>query len=138
MQSGTPFATDLPKYGRIAPNTAKQRRSGFESPRSSSAPNSVPNATLTSKTGSLSLAEEQTSACFMFLPVQFGDLVVSALVDFGAMHNFFEASLLPKLRGSASFVSIVPWKLQVTLADRVWCRQFCWLLRSQRWWMTRK
>ena len=74
----------------------------------------------------------------MFLPVQFGDLVVSALFDYGAMHNFFAASFLPKLQGSASFVSIVPWKFQVTLADRVWFRQFYWLLWPQRWWITRE
>ena len=50
--------------------------------------------------------------------MQFSDLVVSALVDSGAMHNFFATSLLPKLQGSPSFVSIVPWQFQATLEDR--------------------
>ena len=77
----------------------------------------MPNATPTPQTGSLSLVDEQTSAPFVFLPVQFGDLAVSALVDSGAMHNFLAASLLPKLRDSPSFVSIVPCQLQVTLVD---------------------
>ena len=76
----------------------------------------MPNATPTPQTGSLSLVDEQTSAPFVFLPVQFGDLAVSALVDSGAMHNFLAASLLPKLRDSPSFV---PCQLQVTLADGV-------------------
>ena len=57
----------------------------------------MPNATPTPQTGSLRLVNEQTSAHFVFLPVKFGDLVVSALVDSGAMHNFLATSLLPKL-----------------------------------------
>ena len=40
------------------------------------------------------------------------------LVDSGAMYNFLEASLLPKLCDSLSFVSIFSCQLQVTLADR--------------------
>ena len=47
--------------------------------------------------------------------MQFGDL--AALVYSGAIHNFFAASLLPKLRDSPSFVSIVLCQLQATLAD---------------------
>ena len=75
------------------------------------------NATPTPQTGSLSLVDEQTSAPFIFLPVKFGDLVISALVDSGAMHNFFAAFFLPKLQDSPSFVSIIPYQLQATLAD---------------------
>ena len=97
MQAGTPFTPDLPKYRHVAPNTAKQHRSSFESPGGSSAPSLVPNATPTPQTGSSSLVNEQTSAPFVFLPVQFSDLPVSALVDSGAMHNFLAACLLPKL-----------------------------------------
>ena len=138
MQAGTPFAPDLLIYGHVEPNTAEQRRCSFESPGGSSAPSLVPNATPTPQTGSLSLVDEQTSAPFMFLPVQFGDLAVSALVDSGAMHNFLTASLLPKLQDSPSFVSIVPCQLQVTLADGVWCRQLSWPLWPQRWWMTKE
>ena len=78
----------------------------------------MPNATPTPKTGSLSLVDEQTSAPFVFLPVHFGALAVSALVDSGAMHSFPTTSLLPKLRDSPCFVSIVPCQLQATLADR--------------------
>ena len=96
MQADTPFAPDLLTYGHVAPNTAGQCRSSFESPGGSSAPNLVPNATPTPQTGSLSLVNEQTSAPFVFLPVKFGDLAVSALGDSGAMHNFLTASLLPK------------------------------------------
>ena len=97
MQADTPFALDLLKYGHVAPNTAEQRRSSFQSPGSSSAPNLVPIATPIPQTGSLSLVDEQTSAPFMFLSVQFGDLAVSALVNSGATHNFLAASFLPKL-----------------------------------------
>ena len=117
MQAGTPFAPDLLVYGHVEPNTAEQYRCSFESPGGSSAPSSVPNATPTPWTSSLSLVDEQTSAPFMFLPVQFGDLAVSTLLDFGAMRNFFAASFLPKLCDLPSFVSIVLCQLQITLAD---------------------
>ena len=76
----------------------------------------MPN-TPTPQIGSLSLVDEQTSAPFVFLPVQFDYLGVFALVDSGAMHNFLAASLLPKLRDLHSFVSIVPCQLWVTLVD---------------------
>ena len=104
-------------YGHVAPNTAEHCRSSFESPGGSSAISSVPIATQPPQTGNLSLFYEQTSAPFVFLPVQFGDLPVFALVDSGAKHNFLADSLLPKLRDSPSFMSIVPCQLQVTLAD---------------------
>ena len=91
--------------GMLSPIQQSSAGCSFESPGGSSAPSSVPNATPTPQTGSLSLVDEQTSAPFMFLPVQFGDLAVSALVDSGAMHNFLAASLLPKLQDSPSFVS---------------------------------
>ena len=77
----------------------------------------MPNATSTPQTSNLSLVDEQTSAPFVFLPVKFGDLAVSALVDSGAMHKFLTVSLLPKLRDSPSFLSIVPCQLQVILAE---------------------
>ena len=118
MQAGTPFAPDLLMYGHVEPNTTEQCRCSFESPGGSSAPSSVPNATLTPQTGSLSLVDKHTSAPFVFLPVQFGDFAVSTLVDSGAMHSFFAASLLPKLRDLPSFVLTVPCQLQVTLVDR--------------------
>ena len=117
MQASTPFATDLLKYGHVTPNTAEQRRSSFESPGGSSAPSSVPIATPTPHTGSLSLVDEQNSALFVFLPVKFGDLAVSAMVDYGAIYNLLATTLLPKLQDSSSFVPIVPCQLQVTLAD---------------------
>ena len=107
MQAGTLFAPDQLIYRHIEPNTAEQRRCSFESPGGSSAPSSVPNATPTPQTSSLSLVDKQPSAAFMFLPVQFGELAASALVHSGAMHNFFKASLLPKLKNSPSFVSII-------------------------------
>ena len=97
MQAGTPFAPDPLIYGHVKPNIVEQCRCSFRSPGGSSTPSSVPNATPTPQTSSLSLVDEQTSAPFMFLPVQFGDLAVSALVDFGAIHNFLVASFLPKL-----------------------------------------
>ena len=75
------------------------------------------NTTPTPQTGSLSLVNKQTSAFFVFFPVKFSDLAVSALVDSGATHNFLTAFLLPKLQDSPSFVLIVPCQLQVTLAD---------------------
>ena len=53
----------------------------------------------------------------MFLPVQFGYLAVSTLVDSGATHKFLAASLLPKLWDSPSIVSIVACQFQVTPAD---------------------
>ena len=53
----------------------------------------------------------------MFLPVKFGDLAVSALLDSGATHNFIAASFLTKLQDSPSFVSIILCQVQVTLAD---------------------
>ena len=77
----------------------------------------MPIATPTPQTGSFSLFYAQTSALFVFLPVRFGDLAVSVLVDSRAMYNFLTAFFLPKLRDSPPFVSIVPCQLQVTLAD---------------------
>ena len=50
--------------------------------------------------------------------MKFGDLAVSALIDTGVTYKFLAASLLPKLHGSPSFVSIVPCQMQVSLADR--------------------
>ena len=97
MQADTPFTPDLLTYGHVVPNTAEQHRSSFESPGGSSTPSLVPNVTPTPQTGSLSLVNGQTSAPFVFLPVKFGDLAVSFLVNSGAMHNFLAASLLPKL-----------------------------------------
>ena len=111
MQAGTAFATDLLTYGHVVPNTAEQLRSNFEHPGSGSAPSSVPIATLTPQSGSLGLVGEQTSAPVVLLPVQFSDLAVSALIDSRTIHNFLAASLLPKLRDSHSFVSIVPCQL---------------------------
>ena len=98
MQADTTFATDLPTYGHVAPKTAEQRKSNFEHSRSGSAPSSVPIATLIPQTGSLILVAKQISAPIVFLPVKFGDLAVSALIDSGEKHNFLAASLLPKLR----------------------------------------
>ena len=98
MRADTTFATDLLTYGHVAPKSADQRKCSFGCPGCSSAPNLVPNATQTSHTGSLSLVAEQTSAPVVFLPVKFGDLAVSALIDSGATHNFLAASLLTKLR----------------------------------------
>ena len=118
MQADTLFSPDLLIYGHVEPNTAEQCRCSFESPGGSSAPHSVANATPTPQTGSLSLIDAADFCSFhVFLPVQFGDLAVSTLVNSGAMHNFLAASLLPKLRDSPSFMSIVPCQLQVTLAD---------------------
>ena len=117
MQAGTLFAPDLLKYGHVAPNTADQRKCSFEFLWGSIAPSLVPNAALTPQTRSLSLLTEQNSALFVFYPVKFGDLAVSALVDSGAIHNFHEASLLSSLRDSPSFISIVPCHFQITLVD---------------------
>ena len=69
MQADTTFATDQLTYGHVLLNTAEQRRSNFESPGGSSAPNLVLNATQTPQTGSLSLVSEQTFALIVFLPV---------------------------------------------------------------------
>ena len=110
------------------PNTADQCKCSFESPGGSSAPSLGAKRYSNPQTGSLSLVDEQTSAPFMFLPVLFGDLAVSALVDSGAMHNFLAASFLPELQDSPSFVSIVPCQLQVPWRMGVWCRQLSWLL----------
>ena len=112
MQAGTLFAHDLLMYGHVDSNTAEQRRCSFESSGGISAPSSVPNASPTPQNGSLGLVDEQTSAHFVFLPVKFGDLIVSALVDSGAMHNSLPDSCLPKLQDSPSFISIVPCQLQ--------------------------
>ena len=98
MQADTTFATDLPTYEHVAPKTAEQRRSKFEHSGSGSAPSWVPIATPTPQIGSLGLVSEKTSAPVVFLPVKFGDLAVSALIDSGATHNFLAASLLSKLR----------------------------------------
>ena len=117
MQAGTSFAMICLNMGMFYPILKRSAGAGFESPGGSSAPSLVPNATPTPWISSLSLVNEQTSDLFVFLPVQFGDLAVSALVDSGAIYNFLAASLLPKLRDSPSFVSIVPCQLQVTLAD---------------------
>ena len=98
MQADTTFAIDLLIYGHLVPKSADQSKCFFESSGGSNAPNLVPNATLIPQTGSLSLVGEQTSAPIVFLPVKFGDLAVSALIDSGAIYNFLTASLLPKLR----------------------------------------
>ena len=103
--------------GMFEKNTPEQCRCRFESLGGSSAPHLVANATPTPQSSSLNLVYKQTAAPFMFLPVQFGDLAVSTLLNSGAIHNFLAASLLHKLRDSPSFISIVPCKLQVTLAD---------------------
>ena len=117
MQVDTTFATDLSIFGHIVPKYADQPKCSFGCPGGSNAPNLVPNATKTPQIGSLSLVDEQTSAPVVFLPVKFGDLAVSSLVDSGVMHNFLAASFLTKLQDSLSFVSIVPCQLQVTLVD---------------------
>ena len=57
----------------------------------------MPNATPTPQTSSLSLVAEQNSDPIVFLPVKYGDLAVSALIDSGVMYNFLTASLLTKL-----------------------------------------
>ena len=97
MQADTSFATDLLIYGHVAPKSADQCKCSFGYPGGSNAPNLVPNVTQTHQSSSLSLVADQTSAPVVFLPVKFGDLAVSALLDSGAMHNFLIASLLPKL-----------------------------------------
>ena len=84
--------------GMLCPNLQISTRSNFERSGSSSAPSLVPIATPTPQIGSLGLVGEQISAPVVFLPVKFGDLAVSALIDSGATHNFLAASLLPKLR----------------------------------------
>ena len=80
------------------PKSADQRKCSFGCPGGSNAPNLVQNITQIHQTGSLSLVADQTSALVVFLPVKFGDLAVSALIDSGAIHNFLAASLLPKLQ----------------------------------------
>ena len=50
--------------------------------------------------------------------MKFSDLVVFALIDSGAMHSLLAASLLTKLQDLPSFVLIVLYQLQITLADR--------------------
>ena len=97
MQANTTFATYLPTYGHVAPKSAEQRRSNFKYFGSGSAPSLVPIATPTPQIGSLGLVSGQISAPVVFLPVKFGDLAVSALLDSGATYNFLAASLLPKL-----------------------------------------
>ena len=84
MQTDTTFATDLPIYGHVVPQTAKQCGSNFEHSGSGSAPSSVPIATPNPQTGSLSLVAEKASDPVVFLPVKYGDLAVSALINFGA------------------------------------------------------
>ena len=98
MQADTTFATDLLIYGHVVPKSADQHKCSFGCLGGSNAPNLVPNITQTTQTGSLSLVADQTSAPVVFLPVKFGDLAVSALIDSGATYNFLAASLLPKLR----------------------------------------
>ena len=98
MQVDTTFATNLPTYGHVVPKTAEQHKSSFEHFGRGSAPSLVPIATPTSQIGSLVLVGEQTSAPVVFLPVKFGDLAVSALIDSGEIHNFLSASLLTKLQ----------------------------------------
>ena len=98
MQADTTFAPDLLTYRHVAPKSADQCKWSSKSSGGSSAPNLVPNANPTPQTGSLSLVAEQTSAPVVFLPVKFGDLAVSALLDSGATHNFFAASLLTNLQ----------------------------------------
>ena len=97
MQADTTFATDLPIYGHVAPKSAEQCRSNLEHSGSGSVPSLVPIATPNPQIGSLSLVGEQISAPVVFLPIKFGDLAVSALIDSGAIYNFLAASLLPKL-----------------------------------------
>ena len=98
MQAGTTFATDLLTFGHVAPKSADHPKYIFEHSGSGSAPSLVPIATLTPQIGSLGLLGEHISAPIVFLPVKFGDLAVSALLDSGATYNFLSASLLPKLR----------------------------------------
>ena len=117
MQKSTPFAPDPLIYRHVEPTTAEQHGCSFESLGGSNAPNSVPNATPTPQTGSLSLVDEQISSPFMCLPVQFGDLAVSAMVDAGETHNFLTTSFLLKLQDSPSFLLLIPCQFQVKLAD---------------------
>ena len=98
MQADTTFEIDLPTYGHVVPKTAEQHRSKLQHSGIGSAPSWVPIATPTPQIGSLGLVSEETSAPVVFLPVKFGDLAVSALIDSGATHNFLAASLLPKLK----------------------------------------
>ena len=116
MQEDTIFATDLLIYKHVAPKSAYQCKCSFGCPRGTNAPNLVPNATQTPQAGSLSLVSGKTTA-LVFLPVKFGDLAVSALLDSGVTHKLIAASFLTKPQDSPSFVSNVLCQLQVTLAD---------------------
>ena len=58
----------------------------------------MPIATLTPQISSLGLVGAQNSALVVFLPVKFGDLAVSALIDSVAIYNFLADSFLPKLQ----------------------------------------
>ena len=58
----------------------------------------MPIATPNPQIGSLGLVNQQISALVVFLPIKFGDLAVSTLLDSGAIHNFLAASLFPKLQ----------------------------------------
>ena len=98
MHVDTTFATDLYTFGHVAPKSADQPKCSFGCHGGSNAPNLVPNITQTTQTGSLSLVADQNSALVVFLPVKFGDLAASAVIDSGATHKFLAASLLPKLR----------------------------------------
>ena len=75
MQAENTFATDLLIFGHVAPKSADQPKCSFGCPGGSNAPNLVPNVTQTTRTSSLSLFADQTSAPVMFLPVKFSDLV---------------------------------------------------------------
>ena len=107
MQVDTTFATELLIYGHVVPKSADQCKCSFGCLGGSNAPNLVPNITQTPQTSSLSLVAKQTYAPVVFLPVTFSELAISALIDFGATHNFFAASLPTKLRDLTSLVSIV-------------------------------
>ena len=98
MQADTIFATDLLSYGHVVPKPADQSKCSFKYPGGSNSPNLVPTITQTTRTGSLSLVADQTSAPVVFLPVKFGDLAVSAWIDSVATYNFLVASPPPKLR----------------------------------------
>ena len=108
MQADTIFATDLLTFGHVVPKSSDHPKCIFEHSGSGDAPSSVPIATPTPHTGSLSLVDEHNSALFVFLPVKFDDLAVSAMVDYGAIYNLLATTLLPKLQDSSSFVPIVP------------------------------
>ena len=83
--------------GMLRPNLRISPSAFFEHSGSSSSPSLVPIATPTPQIGSLGLFGEQISALVVFLPVKFGDLAVSSLLDSGATYDFLATSLLPKI-----------------------------------------